>query len=204
MREEAGGATSGGRGGDPASGEPASGEPAREARLTLEPDTSSVGVARQFLRRTLEAWGSVGITDTATLLASELVTNAILHARCAPELVVRLDDTRLRIEVHDSSPILPARKRYGLYAGTGRGISLVDMLAADWGTTPAPHGKSVWFELDEDTRAEGARLLDPEVLADLADLSEVGPPPSRPARASSEARRSSPPGRSSQAAGAAA
>ena len=146
------------------------GTPPREARVTLPSETASVGAARRFLRRTLDAWGSTAMTETATLLVSELVTNAILHARCGPELVVRLHRRRLRVEVHDTSPVAPARKHYGALAGTGRGIGLVDELAADWGATPEPDGKSVWFELDGHDRSPGARLLDAETLADLASL----------------------------------
>ena len=160
---------------------------ARDARLTLDADASSVSTARRFLRRTLEAWGSSSMTDTATLLASELVTNAILHARCAPDVVIRLDGPRLRVEVHDTSHVAPARKQYGLYAATGRGIGLVDELSADWGVTPQAGGKSVWFELDEDAPTKGARLLDADTMVDLAELAGLGPPPARPGRGTAQA-----------------
>lgn len=81
------------------------------------------------------------------LLTSELVTNALLHARSAPELDVRLVDGRLRVGVSDTTPVAPVRKRYGKEAATGRGLLLIETMASAWGTDPNEGGKEVWFEL---------------------------------------------------------
>jgi anti-sigma regulatory factor (Ser/Thr protein kinase) len=119
-----------------------------EARTSLPADAASAGVARRFVDRTLLAWGLDGVADTATLLVSELVANAILHARSRLEVVVRQTPRVLRIEVHDSSGRLPARKHYSEDAATGRGLLLVETLAAGWGADPTADGKRVWFEID--------------------------------------------------------
>lgn len=114
------------------------------------PEPSSAGRARRFLAATLEEWGlDAPLVHTATLLASELVTNALLHAATDFTLVVRRRDPRLRIEVRDRSSRLPARRDYDLEALTGRGLGMVELLAREWGIEPSPDGKAVWFDLDD-------------------------------------------------------
>ena len=138
--------------------------------MALRDDTSSAGAARRFVRNTLEAWGADEHAETATLLISELVTNAVLHARSGPEVVLQFEDTVLRVEVHDRSPVLPARRHYGLQAGTGRGIVLVEEMASGWGAEPTASGKVVWFELGPGSGLAQSFMLDGETLADLAEL----------------------------------
>ena len=99
-------------------------------------------------------------------------------------VTLRLEDGRLRVEVKDDSAVVPSRKRYGPEAGTGRGLLLVESLTAAWGCDTAPDGKSVWFELHS---ANGEQPSDADFglnAADLADLAELGPLPSRADRRS--------------------
>jgi len=127
-----------------------------ESRVSLPAEPASVAVARRFVRDLLDAWGAGELEDSAVLLTSELVTNALLHARSASELNVRLIDGRLRVGVSDSTPVAPVRKRYGKEAATGRGLLLIDTLASAWGTDLNEDGKEVWFELagpDHDQQA---------------------------------------------------
>jgi anti-sigma regulatory factor (Ser/Thr protein kinase) len=119
-----------------------------EARLALRPVPASAARARQFIERTLGDWGCDDFTDASRLLVSELVTNAVLHARTDIELLVRMVGTGVRVEVHDQSPAEPVIRRYEDEAMTGRGLALVDELANRWGVDRSPDGKSVWFELD--------------------------------------------------------
>ena len=118
-----------------------------EARTSLPADPSSASVARRFVDRTLDAWGLAGVSDMATLLVSELVANAILHARTRLEVVMRQTPATVRIEVHDNNARLPARKRYSDDAATGRGLMLVETLADGWGADTTTDGKAVWFEI---------------------------------------------------------
>jgi hypothetical protein len=126
-------------------------------------------MARRFTRETLEAWRLDDFVDTAVLLVSELVTNAVLHARSGVEVVVDGGPGRVRVEVHDSSIVLPSRRHYGIQAGTGRGILLVEEMASGWGAETTESGKVVWFELAPGARGGGG-FLDAAILDDLADL----------------------------------
>src|SRR6185503_6965708 len=95
-----------------------------DAVLPLGPDPGSAAMARRFTAETLGGWGATELTDTAVLLVSELVTNAVLHARSSSELVVRRVDTGIRVELRDENPAAPTVKAYSTDAGTGRGLLL--------------------------------------------------------------------------------
>ena len=131
---------------------------------------SSAAAARRFVRETLTDWGFDDCEEAATLAVSEVVTNAVLHARSEFDLVVRSTADELRIEVYDASPVLPARKHYGVNAGTGRGMLLIEALTERWGAEPAGSGKVVWFVLRSSGEAEFAFELDADTLADLEEL----------------------------------
>ena len=91
------------------------------------------------------------LVDTATLLTSELVTNAVRHAGTDVIVSVHRGDERVRVDVADGSPVESVRKDYPTDAATGRGLTLFDRLASAWGTRPIiPSGKIVWFELPVD------------------------------------------------------
>ncbi len=115
-------------------------------------DASSVAVARRLVRGELAALPEVpaprsDFVDAASLLVSELVTNAIVHARTDVELRLVADDHMLRAEVSDGNPTFPRPRRPMGLAGTGRGLLLMDDLASRWGVLPTGAGKTVWFEL---------------------------------------------------------
>ena len=119
----------------------------RIARLALPPVPTSAADARRFVGSTLVGWGSDDVADAARLLVSELVTNAVLHARTDVEVVVKLRRKGVRVEVRDGSPATPTVRHYDDEAMTGRGIALVDQLANRWGVDTRNSGKTVWFEL---------------------------------------------------------
>ncbi|TMM17674.1 MAG: ATP-binding protein [Actinobacteria bacterium] len=129
-----------------------------EQSTTLAPDPSSAAEARRFVRSALAEWGASRLDDVATLLVTELVTNAVLHTRSGPEVTARMAGRRLRVEVADDNPAPPVRQHYSPRAGTGRGLVLVNELASAWGTEPARRGKIVWFELES---GSGAEQLEP-------------------------------------------
>lgn len=123
---------------------------ATERRCDLPSSPASAGDARRFVESALDGTGAGGLAYAATLLVSELVANAVLHAGTPVELVVAVDGHRARVEVHDGSPQLPVRKHYSNLSGTGRGLMMVDRMASQWGAKPTAGGKVVWFELDAD------------------------------------------------------
>ena len=105
-------------------------------------------MARRFTVEVLQRWNCNELVDTATLLVSELVTNAVLHARSDSQLVLRRLDERLRVEITDDSASAPMRRTYSAEAGTGRGMMLVEALSVRWGSERDGDGKRVWFELE--------------------------------------------------------
>jgi serine/threonine-protein kinase RsbW len=116
----------------------------------------AVGLARQATHDALAAWRMAGLEETAVLLVSELVTNAVRHARTGGSaLVLRLETggTWLRIEVHDADPRWPQPRTPDKFDGSGFGFVLIEALADKWGVREATIGKAVWVELD--TRPAG-------------------------------------------------
>jgi len=99
-----------------------------------------------------EALVAPPITETALLLVSEVVTNAIVHGAGPPLLSVDVHPSVLRVTVTDDGAGTPQVQQPGSsLADGGRGLYLVETLAARWGTNRlVPTGKTVWFELDHD------------------------------------------------------
>ncbi|MET8700205.1 ATP-binding protein [Kitasatospora sp. NPDC004723] len=123
----------------------------RRLHLALEAaDLVGVGAVRRRLRAALGVWGVPELADTAELLTSELVTNALQHTgQGAVFDAVLTGDQRLRIEVQDGTARLPGRRRDpdAEYATSGRGLLLVEALADSWGVQLRGDGKVTWFEL---------------------------------------------------------
>lgn len=126
------------------------GSPAPHHTQAVEfpPVAESVRHARQHVRRTLEGRVAPDLAGTVELLVSELATNAVLHASSPFSLLVGMQPPRLRVEVHDRDDELPELNDSDLTAPAGRGIHIIDTLAARWGAFPTPSGKAVWFEFD--------------------------------------------------------
>lgn len=117
-------------------------------RLDLPPVPASAAEARHFVARYCDAARlHRDVCDTAVLLTSELVTNAIVHGRTSSELQVSSPLGLLRVLVHDDNPTAPERVRPGPDRRGGRGLILVEALASAWGFAPDAPGKSVWFEM---------------------------------------------------------
>lgn len=117
----------------------------RTAATTLSPAPPAAGLARTFTAATLNIWGLACLVDGVNLAVTELVTNAVLHARTTMRLTLTLADGRLRVDVQDYSPALPVRSDPGLDATGGRGLLLVEALAEAWGVDLRGPGKVVWF-----------------------------------------------------------
>lgn len=110
----------------------------------------SVTEARRFVLDALSNWSLDGLADTAALLTSEVVTNAVLHARTTVDLVVlRLGDG-VAVEVTDGSRKKPRVGKATPESTNGRGIALLDQLASTWGVTTHGAGKTVRFTVTGD------------------------------------------------------
>jgi anti-sigma regulatory factor (Ser/Thr protein kinase) len=111
---------------------------------------SSPAAARHVLAEALRDGCGSETIETAQLLLSEVVTNAVLHAQGEIHVSVACDGGRVRVEVADASRNAPAPRRASAHATTGRGMMLVDAIAAAWGVERRPPGKVVWFEVVEE------------------------------------------------------
>ncbi|MEU0371952.1 ATP-binding protein [Streptomyces sp. NPDC006283] len=118
-------------------------------------DLTAVPEVRHALRDLLGKWpdpqegGTADAADVAELLASELVTNALIHTDQGAVVTATVEDSRLHVEVQDFMAGLPVSDRPRADLGTsGRGLVLVESLADAWGVRSAQGvGKVVWFDL---------------------------------------------------------
>lgn len=120
-----------------------------QLRRTLPPTPESATVSRWLVNDLLRDTTDDDTRDTAALLTTELVSNAIRHTRDELVLTVRLAGGRLRVGVSDSSHRRPQLVQVGGRDTSGRGLHLVEALAERWGVEPDERGlgKTVWFEL---------------------------------------------------------
>jgi PAS domain S-box-containing protein len=125
---------------------------ANSRRLLAHP--SSVATARKVVRDVLTVARRDDLVETAQLVVSEVVTNALVHAGTPIDFHASVGDAGLRVEVTDGSTQAPAPRSYGAMAGTGRGLRLLQQLVDHWGTLARPDGKTVWFELDSGKRLD--------------------------------------------------
>ncbi|MEW2348841.1 ATP-binding protein [Streptomyces sp. NPDC006684] len=109
----------------------------------------SAAPARRLVRLALAVWGLDALADAATLVVSELVANAVTHARgeTIRVVVARLDGRSAEIAVSDSSRARPVLRPAEPEALGGRGLLLVETYATKWGTESKPWGKRVWAEV---------------------------------------------------------
>jgi anti-sigma regulatory factor (Ser/Thr protein kinase) len=118
-------------------------------RYRREP--GSVSKAR---RAAVQAYAAYPTIDGAlvALLVSEAVTNAVLHAAGPDFDVLCLSpspiDGSVQIEVHDRSRVMPCQRRAAELDEDGRGLALLDLLAAAWRTERTTTGKCLIFTLE--------------------------------------------------------
>ncbi len=137
--------------------------------LAFRASLPRTGTTSRDARHDLSAWlperCGPSAAETALLLASELVTNAVVHTR-SPDVGVsaRCNGDTLRVAVDDDDAV-PSGSGHACSGPTGTGLSLVDALAARWGWEPTSGGKRVWFEVpcarpdDAQQGAAGARRM---------------------------------------------
>ncbi|MFL6242126.1 MAG: ATP-binding protein [Acidimicrobiia bacterium] len=127
-----------------------------QATLQLVPALRAPRAARAFVAETLTAWDiRADEVETAKLVASELVTNAVLHSpeSATISLDLRLTDGAVRVLVTDGGLGEPERRAHPdpRTDETGRGVRLVEAFTERWGTEAhGRDGKTVWCELRVD------------------------------------------------------
>ena len=111
----------------------------------------SIPAARAFLTQLLHGWDvSDQVIEDASLLTTELMSNAVEHGTGVVHLEIAVHDGLLRVGVHDGAVELPVERDVPSSSlEGGRGIWLVQSIAHDWGSDSSGEepGKTVWFEL---------------------------------------------------------
>ncbi|WP_418959474.1 SpoIIE family protein phosphatase [Streptomyces tritici] len=147
------------------------------AAASFDPVGRSVATARAFVRDTLQGWGHADVVDDAVVLTSELVTNAVVHAGTAADVLCLRTDQGVRVEVSDHYPEreIPVQGAQNLGSPdreNGRGLLLCAALATRWGVDYTATRKKVWFQLDLPARPVGTRTAGPALPVDLLPAAE--------------------------------
>ena len=143
------------------------------------PDPAILASARSFAADRLRTLELTAVRDDVQLLLTELITNAIIHARTDFEVRLESSGAGVRVEVIDGNPIMPAAGTLTPAALSGRGLTLVQSMSTRWG---AHHneagGKTVWFEVVPGA-VESPPIDDVDALLAMWDDSADYPPKTR-------------------------
>jgi anti-sigma regulatory factor (Ser/Thr protein kinase) len=118
-----------------------------ESFVVLPREVASVAAGRRFVGAFLAELRLEGLRDDAVLLASELLTNCVLHGHGRPRLAIRWRPPEIEIAVTDDGSWVPQQLGVDLGATSGRGLQLVDQLAVRSGTRESSGGTTIWFTL---------------------------------------------------------
>jgi hypothetical protein len=105
------------------------------------------GASRRFVADTIATWGDKRLAEDAALVVTELVTNAVVHARSDFTVTLSSSPLAFRISVRDFSPAHPAPGEAPFAATSGRGLGLISAVSTCWDVEPTGDGKVVWAEL---------------------------------------------------------
>jgi Histidine kinase-like ATPase domain len=132
----------------------------QRAELHLTAQLTSPRASRVFVARSLLDWQLMSLVSAASLVVSELVTNAVVHAASAVDITLSRADRRVQMMVRDQGaghpePRVDEPEEHVL---GGRGLQLVQAATRGWGVLPARSGgKTVWAVLDVPSRLNDSR-----------------------------------------------
>lgn len=138
---------------------------------TFLPIQTSPALSRQFVARTLIGWAADDIVDEAVLLASELVTNAVVHAGTDVVVTCLLLSGGVQVEVTDHHPVRPLPAPPGDVPESsegGRGLQLLSRVSQSWGVDYTRASKRTWFRLQFSAGRAVAFSSDPPISAEAA------------------------------------
>lgn len=117
--------------------------------IDLPATVDSCGLARDVVVQACREWDLDGVAGNAEVIVSELVSNAVRHARPPLHLLLAVRGARLHLALRDGSAALPQPVRGGPppTGDNGRGLMLIDGIAAAWGSMRTTEGKVVWATL---------------------------------------------------------
>src|SRR3954452_25584198 len=116
------------------------------AGVVLDRRTDYAGAARETVNQACRGLER-DVINIAQTLTFELVSNAVNYAPGTIYVEISRSAQRLRVSVDDGSSASPRYPRAGVLGANGRGLMLVEYLAARWGVSTRDRGKRVWFEL---------------------------------------------------------
>ncbi len=121
----------------------------RSATMLVAAEPTGPSRVRQWLTTRLRSWEvPESVIGSAVLCASELTTNALLHAGTAAHVHIDLSAERLLVSVADTGTRgTVVRARAEALSSRGRGLGLIEEMSDAWGTDPTVRGTTVWFEL---------------------------------------------------------
>jgi len=120
----------------------------QELTASFPAERDAPGRARRLTAGALRRWGHTDeLVDDAALVLSELASNAVIHAGSPFSIVIRTQESTLRIAVEDVCPLAATGPNGGLIASREHGLAVIEALSARWGADCRPHGKVVWAEL---------------------------------------------------------
>lgn len=122
-------------------------ERAAAGSLRVDRDRQAPRLARRFVNELLAEGGYDEVLDVVELLVTEVVTNAVVHARSEADVIVQLLPDAVRVEVRDEDDSFPVRRRPDGGQPGGRGFDLVEVMSRSWGIDMLDVGKRVWFEV---------------------------------------------------------
>jgi anti-sigma regulatory factor (Ser/Thr protein kinase) len=154
-----------------------------EILIRLPYSSTGAQTARRFVADALVGLSRADLADDASILVSELVTNAVIHART--EMTLSLEPCRdgLRVAVSDGSSVLPRWAPHLATATSGRGLLLVERLSKRWGAELLEGGgKLVWAEIEEPSSDRTEQTSAGDLLAMWSDPEDSAnsPPASVP------------------------
>lgn len=121
--------------------------------IGLAGDPTSAREARAFVRMAIEGQVPAGTLQDVLLVASEMVSNVIRHARTPLTLSLELHDKHIRLAVTDGEPPLRAAEAAAPTpeppgeSESGRGMGIIEAVSRNWGVGDTPIGKSIWAEI---------------------------------------------------------
>ena len=119
-----------------------------EQHRSFPGECSALSATRHFVASTLESWNLHHYVENASIVVSELATNAVIHAHSDFTVSLSSDGGALRVSVRDSSRVLPVLRSPNPTTVSGRGLLLVTSIATRWGTELVDDGKLIWAEID--------------------------------------------------------
>jgi anti-sigma regulatory factor (Ser/Thr protein kinase) len=125
-----------------------------DVQVALPPDLTAAREARAAARRVLPTWRLGALLEPVLLVVSELVGNAVRHGRPPVDLRLRRAGRGVRVDVHDEDATPPAAVDTDADHESGRGLRIVDALAAESGVERIEgDGKVVWARVDPESGA---------------------------------------------------